>query len=57
VATSYAEKPSGRKIIDELDETRYSIVLAPQKGKLMAAINDAIGNMKRDGSLDAIVPK
>jgi polar amino acid transport system substrate-binding protein len=57
VATYYVKKLSGLKIIDELDEIRYSIVLAPQNGKLMAAINDVIGNMKRDGSLDAIVSK
>ncbi|MDR1457538.1 MAG: ABC transporter substrate-binding protein/permease [Puniceicoccales bacterium] len=57
IAAYYTKKLSGLKIIDELDETRYSIVSAPRNRELMAAINDVLGGMQRDGSLDAIVSK
>jgi polar amino acid transport system substrate-binding protein len=57
IAAYYTRKLSGLKIIDELDETRYSIVSAPSNRELMAAINDIIEDMQRDGSLDAIVSK
>ncbi|MDR1528566.1 MAG: ABC transporter substrate-binding protein/permease [Puniceicoccales bacterium] len=57
IATYYIRKLSGLKIVDELDETKYSIVSAPGNRELMTAINEIIGDMQRDGSLDAIVSK
>ncbi|MDR1232679.1 MAG: ABC transporter substrate-binding protein/permease [Puniceicoccales bacterium] len=56
-AAYYTRKLSGLKIVDELDEIKYSIVSTPKNSELMAAINDIIGDMQRDGSLDAIVSK
>ncbi|MDR2778835.1 MAG: ABC transporter substrate-binding protein/permease [Puniceicoccales bacterium] len=57
VAAYYTKKLSGLKIIDEVDEIKYSIVSTSNNSKLMAAINDAIEHMKRDGALDALVSK
>ncbi|MDR2776608.1 MAG: ABC transporter substrate-binding protein/permease [Puniceicoccales bacterium] len=57
IATYYTKKLSGLKIADEFDEIKYSVVSTPRNSELMAAINDIIRDMQRDGSLDAIVSK
>ncbi|MDR1432751.1 MAG: ABC transporter substrate-binding protein/permease [Puniceicoccales bacterium] len=57
IAAYYVGKIPNLKIIDEIGESRYSIVAPRSSGKLIAQIDRAIDKMKADGSLEVIIAK
>ncbi|MDR1595754.1 MAG: ABC transporter substrate-binding protein/permease [Puniceicoccales bacterium] len=57
IATYYVGKIGNLKIVDEVGESRYSIVVIDKNRQLMNEINGAIATMKRDGTLEKIISK
>jgi polar amino acid transport system substrate-binding protein len=57
IASYYTARMPGLRIVDSVDEVKYSIAADPRNCALMEEINRAIRVMKKDGSLDAIVAK
>lgn len=55
-AKAFVENTTGLKILEEpFAEEEYAICLSKENAELTAAINDALAQLKEDGTLDAIV--